>query len=91
MIRRITAKYPGTCQDCGKAIVIGQSIRWAREFTAHVDCQAAARQADGCPACSGCGYQWPNTPCRSCDGTGSREVYEFAKSGGHPRKDGATC
>lgn len=87
---KLCAKYAGTCRDCGGAIHVGDSIIWNRGRGArHADCQLAELRDSHCPVCSGHGCAWNNRPCRSCDGTGSRTVYEFAKSGGHPRKDGA--
>ena len=87
--KRIRAKHTGTCRDCGSAIKPGDSIWWQRgQGARHVDCETARLRESGCPACSGRGCAWNNRPCRSCDGTGSRTVYEFAKSGGHPRKPG---
>ena len=86
---KLHAKYAGTCRDCGGAIQVGDSILWFRGHgVRHEDCKRAALRDSLCPTCSGHGCTWRGAPCRSCDGTGSRTVYEFAKSGGHPRKDG---
>ncbi len=85
--RRIRAKYAGKCRDCGGEIRVGDSIYWQRgQGARHVDCETARLRDDVCPACSGHGASWNGTPCRCCDATGSRKVYEFAKAGGHPRK-----
>ena len=42
-MKRLTAKYSGTCQQCRNPIEIGHAILWARGYTKHVDCQAIAR------------------------------------------------
>ena len=86
--RQITAKFASDCAECDAPIQVGDKVWWARGTPArHVDCAAANARHDVCPACSGHGAAWNNVPCKSCDGTGSRAVYDFAKSGGHPRKD----
>jgi hypothetical protein len=90
--RNIIAQYAATCETCGRGIRVGQRIWWKRgENPRHVDCQAARWAEHGCTACSGRGCHWNNLPCRACDGTGSRAVQDFARAGGHPRKDGASC
>ena len=82
--RRLRAKYPGRCADCDGPICIGDPIFWKRGAGAqHVDCESAKRvarrRADGCPTCDGFGALANNAPCRACDGTGSRDVYERAR------------
>ncbi len=82
-MKRIIAKYPGTCGVCRRAIIVGWPILWARGAAPrHLDCREARYADDLCTLCHGDG-------CRSCDHTGSRKVQDFAKSGGHARKDGA--
>ena len=86
--RRITAKHASDCGDCGKDILPGNPIYWARgQKSQHVDCTTAGHQNSGCTCCQGSGRMWNNAPCRMCDGSGSRTVQDFAKQGGHPRKD----
>jgi hypothetical protein len=81
---RMTAKRAGTCTNCRKAISPGQAIYWQRRAgAAHVDCQTAAYQSLVCTACSGKGGDWKGVPCRSCDGTGSKRVQDYAAQGGH--------
>jgi hypothetical protein len=87
--QEIRSKYSGTCWNCSGKIEPGDMIRWRRgSKPSHVDCETSRLKHTGCPHCEGLGRRWNNAPCRSCDGTGSREVYEFAKAGGHSRKDG---
>ncbi len=89
----LTAKHPGTCANCDGEIHPGDRIRWQPprrgrpRWIAHVDCERARLRDSLCTACSGRGAAWNNAPCRVCDGTGSRDVQDFAKAGGHPRKD----
>lgn len=82
-MKRLTAKYKGTCHNCKESILPGQSIYWSPRSAIHVDCQTAKWSADACTSCSGRGYHWQGA-CPSCDGTGSRKVQEFARAGGHP-------
>ena len=85
--RRLRAKYRGTCPMCEGPIEPGDLIYWRRgSKPQHVDCETARLQHDGCTACNGLGRRWNNAPCPMCDGTGSREVQDFARKGGHPRK-----
>lgn len=78
--QRMTAKYPGTCNTCSEPITPGQKIVWARgKGVHHVDCELARLERSGCPACSGRGCSWNGAPCRVCDGTGSRAVYDRAR------------
>ncbi|UCC28724.1 MAG: hypothetical protein JSU86_11035 [Phycisphaerales bacterium] len=87
--RKLRAKYNGTCRNCDGEIRVGDLIYWRRgQGAVHDNCERARLRDSVCPACSGHGCSWNNVPCRCCDGTGSREIYEFAKSGGHPRKLG---
>lgn len=91
--KRMHAKYPGTCGNCPHGIKPGQEIYWTRGRAVHVDCELAKLQANGCNACSGRGYHWSGL-CPSCDGTGSRKVQDFARSGGHgaiAQEGGAPC
>jgi DnaJ-class molecular chaperone len=77
---KMTAKKTGTCRNCNQPISIGQSIYWTRGAGAvHCDCKTAAYQDSVCSACNGAGSTWNGTPCRSCDGTGARNVQEFAR------------
>ena len=95
--KRMTSKRAGTCRECRKPITPGQQIFWARGQGAwHVDCTTAGYQASQCTNCGGSGLLWNNAPCRQCDGTGARNVEEFARSDGlvtpdqsgvHPRQD----
>ena len=86
--RTIRAKYPGTCPACDGSIVPGDRIRWRRGARPqHLDCRLAKLRDTLCTDCNGAGVRWNRAPCRSCDGTGSRTVQDFAKAGGHPRTD----
>lgn len=81
--KTMSAKYAGTCVTCNGAIKVGQIIKYANKQAWHVDCKTAAYTASQCTCCRGSGMLWNNAPCSMCDGTGSREVQDFAKSGGH--------
>jgi len=84
----MTAKHAGKCTQCGHAIVPGNRILWSRGHGAqHADCTTARYQNDQCTVCHGSGRLWNNAPCRQCDGTGSRKVADFARTGGHPARD----
>jgi hypothetical protein len=90
--RKMISKKQSKCRQCGKPIEPGQQIFWARgEGAWHVDCETAQLQATVCTSCQGKGRRWNNAPCLACDGTGSRDVQEFAKKGGHPRKDNSSA
>lgn len=41
----------------------------------------APKYPGGCPSCNGAGVFAGGRPCRSCDGTGSRAVYNVASGG----------
>ena len=85
---RMTAKKAGTCRACNGAIEPGDAIYWARGSGAtHVDCNTAKLRHTLCTVCKGTGSSWNGAPCRQCDGTGQRKTEEFARAGGHPRRD----
>jgi len=72
-VKRMTAKYPGTCRNCSGKIIPGQSVMWARSTGAyHVNCTTANLTASMCAACSGSGATWKNDTCRACNGSGQR-------------------
>ncbi len=86
--RKMTAKRAGICRQCPEPIEPGDPIFWARGSGAiHQNCETARLRHDQCTACRGAGCSWNGTPCRQCDGTGSRTVETFAHSGGHPRRE----
>ncbi len=85
---RMTAKKAGKCRQCNSAIEPGDLIFWRKGHGAwHVDCEASKLRHTGCTNCGGSGLLWNNAPCRQCDGTGSRKIEDFARSGGHPVRD----
>jgi 5-deoxy-D-glucuronate isomerase len=49
-VRRIRAKYPGTCRECGERFSAGTRIAWARGYTAHATCRSAASKAAPAPS-----------------------------------------
>ncbi len=74
--RRMRAKYPGRCIECGAPVDVGQLIHWyGRGRVEHVDCETARHQRSVCTACSGRGMHWAG-PCGPCRATGSRDVQE---------------
>ncbi len=84
--RTMTARYAGSCRGCDKRFPKGTSIVFAGKRQAyHEGCysgstvEATPRKADGCPTCDGHGKLGGGLPCRSCDSTGSRSVYDFAR------------
>ena len=83
--RRLRAKYPGHCRACSGLIDVGQDVYWyGRGSVEHVDCEIARHQHNGCTACGGSGNVGVQCvgsmrPCPSCDGTGSRDVQEYAR------------
>ncbi len=70
--KRMTARYGGTCVNCGKLIFAGDDIFYANRRAWHNNCNVAAMTADNCTNCSGSGRRWNNELCVSCDGTGTR-------------------
>lgn len=44
--RTIQARYRGTCADCGGGFEKGDTIRWAKGYTAHVVCPDEAEDAE---------------------------------------------
>ena len=74
-MKKLIAKYPGACRQCGKTIEPGDSILWARGAGAiHVDCETARLRHTLCMNCSGAGVLWNNRPCGACDGSGQRDM-----------------
>jgi hypothetical protein len=46
-MKTMTAKYPGTCTACGKAIARGELIQWSRGAGArHAACQASGANSE---------------------------------------------
>ncbi len=82
--RKLRAKYRGKCRACGRDVVPGQLVYWyGRGRTEHADCETARLQGAVCTVCGGDGRLWGapgrSRPCRSCDGTGSREVQDSVR------------
>lgn len=79
--KRLTAKYPGECPACNRPVEPGDAVYWfgRGRGVQHVDCEHSRLRAEWCTTCKGHGALWNNAPCRSCDGTGSRKVQDFAK------------
>lgn len=78
-MRKMRAKYPGTCRGCGGAVRPGDLIWWARGSAVHADCTAAKNRESLCTACGGSGRQWNGADCRQCAGTGMRDVADRAR------------
>ena len=78
--KRMRARRAGTCPQCNQPIEPGDDIYWSRQGGAwHVNCETAQLRHTVCTVCGGNGCTWNGTPCRSCDGTGSRDVQEEAR------------
>lgn len=71
--RKMTSKKASTCVECGKPILPGNSIYWARGRGAwHVNCQTASYANSNCTSCGGSGLRWNNETCQACQGAGTR-------------------
>ena len=72
--RRLRAKYPGRCRECGAPVRVGQAVYWyGRGQLEHVDCESARLLEGLCTACCGRGMHWTG-PCGPCRATGDRDV-----------------
>lgn len=85
---RMKAKKAGTCTACQKSINVGQTIIWQRGAGArHYDCEQARISTALCTVCKGAGADFRNVPCRSCDGTGSRDQQDYQRGLNKPLHD----
>ena len=71
--RRMTARYPGRCTECGQAIAVGDEILYGgRGRTAHVQCPVRLPSAvlacrdHGEPTMGPAGRYDAGEPCRAC-------------------------
>ena len=82
----ITAKYPGSCKSCGRAISIGQSIEWRKgEVATHSSC-GGGRQSQAGPRTRRQPAARPDRPASRQIQAGEQEVSRPSKG----RDDGYT-
>ena len=75
----ITAKYPGSCKSCGRAISIGQSIEWRKgEVATHSSC-GGGRQSQAGP-------RTRRQPAARPDRPASRQIQAGEQEVGRPSK-----